>query len=155
VVLLVAVLVLGCCKKKSEHQQRKTPARNMSGKPAKPLGIAAAPKSSSSSSATANKNNARGPTMAHKEEDLLNDIEASTRRLHQQSRFLNDESKTHIHLLNKVEAGMNAETLALRAEAVRAETMRQGQSGVWWMYWVIAGEALFFVVLVYIGISNQ
>jgi hypothetical protein len=125
----------------------------MSGKPAKPLGIAAAPKSSSSS-ATA-KNNTLGPMAAHKEEDLLNDIEASTKRLHQQSRFLNDESKTHIHLLNKVEAGMNAETLALRAEAVRAETMRQGQSGVWWMYWVIAGEALFFVVLVYIGISNQ
>ena len=44
-----------------------------------------------------------------------------------QSRHLNEESKTHIHLLDKTETEMSAETLALRAEAVRAETMRKGQ----------------------------
>ena len=32
-----------------------------------------------------------------------------------QSRNLNDESKTHIHLLNKVESDMTAESIALRA----------------------------------------
>lgn len=109
-----------------------------------------APKSSSSSSKARG-----GAAVQHKEEDLLNDIEASTKRLYQQSRYLNDESKTHIHLLNKVEAEMSNETLALRAEAVRAETIRQGQSGVWWMYSVILGEVLFLILLLYIGISNQ
>ena len=44
-----------------------------------------------------------------------------------QSRHLNEESKTHIHLLDKTETEMSVETLALRAEAVRAETMRKGQ----------------------------
>jgi hypothetical protein len=100
------------------------------------------------------------PAREVKEEDLLNDIEASTKRLYQQvapnlygckscliffiqticlivlylvslfyhsldlsqrdslsiqSRNLNDESKTHIHLLNKVESDMTAESIALRA----------------------------------------
>ena len=108
-----------------------------------------------------------------------------------QSRNLNDESKTHIHLLNKVESDMTAESVALRAgnflgphltslnvyipssliiylrlsflfhvlkhftEAMRAETIRKGQSGVCWMYGIICMELVLLVFLLYIGISNQ
>ena len=94
------------------------------------------------------------PVREVKEEDLLDDIEATTKRLYQQvmqischpflrttyshvdfpvvfspysssvltifllpvqSRNINDESKTHIHLLTKVESDMTAESVALRA----------------------------------------
>ena len=41
------------------------------------------------------------------------------------------------------------------AEAMRAETIRKGQSGVCWMYGIICMELVLLVFLLYIGISNQ
>jgi hypothetical protein len=72
-----------------------------------------------------------------------------------QSKGLNEESKTHVLLLNKAENDMTIASLALRAETAHAEKLRQARSGVCWMYGVIIAETVLLVLLLYIGLSNS
>jgi hypothetical protein len=68
---------------------------------------------------------------------------------------LNEESKTHVLLLNKAENDMTVASLALRAETAHAEKIRKARSGVCWMYGVIIVESVLLLLLVYIGLSNS
>ena len=73
----------------------------------------------------------------------------------EQAKNINDETKSHVVILNKVETDMEKTSLQLRSEALHVETMRQGISGVCWMYTIIIMELILLLLLLYIGISNQ
>jgi hypothetical protein len=72
-----------------------------------------------------------------------------------QSKELNQESKSHVILLDKAENDMTSTSMALKAQSLQAERVTKNQGGVCWMYWVIIFESLLFVFLLYFGLSNS
>jgi hypothetical protein len=92
---------------------------------------------------------------AQQEDLLLDDLEASTKRIYQQSLGLKEEAVQHVGILDKVERDMDKTTAQLRAEALHAETMKKANTGVCWMYSIILMEVVLLVFLLYIGLSNQ
>ena len=88
------------------------------------------------------------------EDVLLDDIEASSRRIFVQSRLLNEEAAAHLRILGGIEGDIDTTTSALQKEARHAEMARtRGRGGVCWMYLVIFGEFTLFVLLVMYGLS--
>lgn len=101
-------------------------------------------------------NNIIGSTEdTSRDEELLNDIEAATKRIFHQSKGLNEESKSHIILLNKAETEMTMTSLQLKAESAHTVQMRKAKNGICWMYGVIVLELIILVLLLYIGLSNS
>jgi hypothetical protein len=59
-------------------------------------------------------------TYGSDEQKLLDDIEASTRRVAVKSKNIKDEANSHIDMLSDIDKGMEASSAALRAEASHA-----------------------------------
>lgn len=92
-------------------------------------------------------------TQLDVEEAMLDEVEASTRRVFKQSKNLNEEALTHLQLLDHVDSDMELATRALRKEALHAEAVSKNRGGVCWMYCIILMELLLLFTLIMYGLQ--
>lgn len=86
------------------------------------------------------------------EQQLLDDIEASTRRLYQQSTILEAESLRHVKLVEGAGDDMESAIGGLNAEARHAMRARANNSGFWYLYLIIILETASLLFLLYKGL---
>lgn len=85
---------------------------------------------------------------------LLDDIEASSKRIFVQSRLLNEEAAAHLRILGGIEDDLESTTSVLQKEARHAEQARtRGRGGICWMYMVIFLEMTTLILLIFYGLS--
>jgi len=94
-----------------------------------------------------------GRTQLDVEEAMLDEVEASTRRIFKQSKNLNEEAVTHLQLLGHVDSDMELATRALRKEALHAEAVSKNRGGVCWMYCIILMELVLLFTLIMYGLQ--
>lgn len=94
-----------------------------------------------------------GRTQLDVEEAMLDEIEASTRKIYKQSKSLNEEASTHLQLLGHVDNDMELATRALRKEALHAEAVSKNRGGVCWMYCIILIESVLLLTLIMYGLQ--
>jgi len=87
------------------------------------------------------------------EEIMLDDFEASSRRLKGLAKVLDEEANVHNRLLVGVERDMDNTTSLFHKEAIHAENARRKRGGICWMYLIIALELTLLVFLLYFGLS--
>jgi len=93
-------------------------------------------------------------SAAASEDVLLDDIEASSRRIFVQSRLLNEEAAAHLRILGGIENDLDSTTAILQKEARHAEMARtRSKGGICWMYMVIMLELTILILLVFYGLS--
>ena len=84
------------------------------------------------------------------QDDMLVDIGHGVDRLHGQAKDIGEETKSHIVLLDNLEANVDDATDALQAEAIHAQKVRQKAAGCW-MYICVAIEFVVIVLLLIIA----
>lgn len=84
------------------------------------------------------------------QDDMLVDIGHGVDRLHNQAKDIGEETKSHIVLLDDLEANVDSATDALMAEAIHAQKVRQKAAGCW-MYICVAIEFVVIVLLLIIA----
>mmetsp|Transcript_17266 Transcript_17266/g.28868 ORF Transcript_17266/g.28868 Transcript_17266/m.28868 type:complete len:208 (-) Transcript_17266:187-810(-) len=84
------------------------------------------------------------------QDDMLVDIGHGVDRLHNQAKDIGEETKSHIVLLDNLEANVDDATDALQAEAIHAQKVRQKAAGCW-MYICVAIEFVIIVLLLIIA----
>ena len=82
---------------------------------------------------------------------MLDDIEASTRRLYQHSSLLEQESLRHVKLIDGAGEEMEGAITGLNDEARHAARARQNNT-FWHLYLIILLETASLVVLLYEGL---
>ena len=83
---------------------------------------------------------------------MLDDIEASTKRLYQHSSNLEAESLRHVKLVDGTGDDMEGAIIGLNAEARHAARARANNSGMWYLYLIIILETASLLFLLYKGI---
>jgi hypothetical protein len=84
---------------------------------------------------------------------MLDDIEASTKRLYQHSSILKDESGRHVQLVDGLADDMGEASDRLNAEAHRAAIARINRnSGFCFLYTIIIVETASLITLIYYGL---
>lgn len=94
-----------------------------------------------------------GRTQLDVEEAMLDEVEASSKRIFKQSKSLNEEASTHLKLLGHVDTDMELATRALRKEALHAEAVSKNRGGVCWMYCIILIETVLLLTLIMYGLQ--
>ena len=88
-----------------------------------------------------------------RESAMLDDIEASSGRIYDQTRILKTEADLHNSALSGITTSMDENTKMLHEEANYVARVRKAaNTGVCWMYGVIAAESLMLLFLLYIQI---
>mmetsp|Transcript_7758 Transcript_7758/g.6928 ORF Transcript_7758/g.6928 Transcript_7758/m.6928 type:complete len:95 (-) Transcript_7758:3-287(-) len=87
------------------------------------------------------------------EDQLLDDIEQSSRRLYHKSKFLNEETNTQNKLITQIDTGIDSSTEAMNKQARHAELATQLTKNDCWLYSVIVIESVVLFLLIYIGLS--
>ena len=85
------------------------------------------------------------------EQQLLDDIEASTKRLYQHSSNLEAESRRHVKLVDGAGEDMESAIGGLNAEA-RHATRARANNSFWYLYLVILFEVISLLFLLYEGL---
>ena len=84
---------------------------------------------------------------------MLDDIEASTKRLYQHSSILKGESERHVHLMDGLGDEMGEASDRLNTEAHRAAVARINRnSGFCFLYSLIILETASLITLLYYGL---
>ena len=92
----------------------------------------------------------RQQEVMKQQDAMLEDIGKGVNRLYVQAKNIGEETKTHVRLLDDLEAHVDDTTVALTSEAKHAETVRE-KSQACWMYICVAIEVIILILLLMIA----